>query len=169
LHGGLGPRFYWFGHWPSIVPRLLIVYHSQGGVTAAMADAVARGAQSEPAVESVCKRAFDADIEDLLACQALIVGSPENFGYMSGAIKDFFDRTYYPAEGKTVGLPYALFISAGNDGSGAVREIGRIASGYGWKLVAEPVIARKQADSDVLQACEALGASLACGLALGIF
>ena len=149
--------------------RLLILYHSQGGHTARMADAVLQGARSETGVETVCKRAFDAGIDDLLACQALVIGTPENFGYMSGAIKDFFDRTYYPAEGKTVGLPYALFISAGNDGSGAVREIGRIVAGYGWKSVAEPVIARKEADAGVFQACEELGAAMASGLALGIF
>lgn len=151
------------------MPRLLIVYHSQGGHTAQMADAVLRGACAETAVETVCKRAFDTTIDDLLGCQGLIIGTPENFGTMSGAIKDFFDRTYYPAEGKTVGLPYALFISAGNDGSGAVREIGRIATGYGWKLVAEPVIARKEINSQALQSSTELGAAMAAGLALGVF
>jgi multimeric flavodoxin WrbA len=151
------------------MPRLLVVYHSQGGQTARLADAVLRGAQAETSVETICKRAFDTTIDDLLGCQGLIIGTPENFGYMSGAIKDFFDRTYYPAEGKTVGLPYALFISAGNDGSGAVREIGRIATGYGWKLVAEPVIVQKIVDEQILQACAALGESLATGIGLGIF
>lgn len=151
------------------MPRLLIVYHSQGGRTAQMAAAVLRGAQSETAVDTVCKRAFDTTIDDLLACQGLIIGTPENFGYMSGAIKDFFDRTYYPAEGKTVGLPFAIFVAAGNDGSGAVREIGRIAKGYGWNKVAEPVIARKDTSEEVLQSCTELGAAMAAGLALGIF
>ena len=149
--------------------RLLIIYHSQTGRTAEMADAVYRGAQSEAAIETVFKRAFDATLEDLLACQALLIGTPENFGYMSGAIKDFFDRTYYPAEGRTVGLPYAVFIAAGNDGSGAVREIGRIALGYGWKQVAEPIIAKQENGQTTLQACEEMGAAIASGLALGIF
>jgi len=151
------------------MPRLLIVYHSQGGRTAQMAAAVLRGARSETAVDTVCKRAFDTTIDDLLACQGLIIGTPENFGYMSGAIKDFFDRTYYPAEGKTVGLPFAIFVAAGNDGSGAVREIDRIAKGYGWNKVAEPVIARKETSEEVLQSCTGLGAAMAAGLALGIF
>ena len=88
---------------------------------------------------------------------------------MSGAVKDFFDRTYYPAEGKTIGLPYGLFISAGNDGSGAVREIGRIATGYGWKLVAEPIIAKNGVTRDDLSRCEELGAAFAAGLAMRIF
>jgi multimeric flavodoxin WrbA len=149
--------------------RLLIIYHTQGGHTGRMADAVLQGARSETGIETVCKRAFDAGIDDLLGCDGLLIGTPENFGYMSGAIKDFFDRTYYPAEGKTLGLPYALFISAGNDGAGAVREIGRIATGYGWKLVAEPLVARKEVDAAVLAQCEELGNAMAAGLALGIF
>lgn len=151
------------------MPRLLIVFHSQSGHTARMAEAVLRGASTETGVEIVCKRAFDTTIDDLLGCQGLIIGTPENFGYMSGAIKDFFDRTYYPAEGRTVGLPYAIFISAGNDGSGAIREIGRIATGYGWKLVAKAVVARKEIDDKTMQSCEELGAAMATGIALGVF
>lgn len=149
--------------------RLLIIYHTQSGHTARMADAVLAGAQKESGIEIIFKRAFDAGIDDLLNCNGLLIGTPENFGYMSGAVKDFFDRTYYPAEGKTVGLPYAVFISAGNDGAGAVREIGRIATGYGWKQVAEPLISRKDVSADVLMECDALGNAMAAGLALGIF
>ena len=149
--------------------RLLIVYHSQTGRTQQLAEAVFRGAQLESGLETVFKRAFDADIDDLLGCQGLIIGTPENFGYMSGAIKDFFDRTYYPAEGKTVGLPYGVFVSAGNDGSGAVREISRIANGYGWKMVAEPIVTRKEDDKQILRDCEDMGFAMASGIALGVF
>lgn len=149
--------------------RLLIVFHSQSGNTARLAEAVLRGARREREVEVRCLRAFDAGTEDLLACDGLLLGTPENFGYMSGALKDFFDRTYYPCEGKLTGLPYAVFVSAGNDGSGAVREIGRIANGYGWKQVAEAVIARKEISVDHLQAAEDLGEAFAAGLALGVF
>jgi hypothetical protein len=84
-------------------------------------------------------------------------------------VKDFFDRTYYPAEGKTVGLPYALFVSAGNDGTGAVMQIDRIATGYGWKRVAEPLIARMEVTPADLAACEELGEAMAGGIALGVF
>ena len=150
-------------------PGLLIVYHTQSGNTGQLAEAVLRGARTEAGVDTVMKRAFDATLEDLLGCQALLIGTPENFGYMSGAIKDFFDRTYYPAEGKTVALPYAVFVSAGNDGRGAVTQIERIATGYGWKRVAEPLIVRKEITADDLAQAEALGAALAAGLALGIF
>lgn len=150
--------------------RLLIVYHSQTGNTARMAEAVLAGARGmADETETVMKRAFDAGIEDLLACHGIIVGTPENFGYMSGAVKDFFDRTYYPAEGKTVALPYAVFVSAGNDGRGAVREIGRIATGYQWKAVAEPVISRKQVTAADLARCEELGATLAAGIGFGLY
>lgn len=148
--------------------RLLIVYHSQSGNTEQLAQSVLRGAQREPEIEVHMLRAWDAGTEDLLNCDGLLLGTPENFGYMSGALKDFFDRTYYPCENRLHGLPYAVFVSAGNDGSGAVREIGRIANGYGWKQVAEAVIVRHAVDADGLAACEALGEGFAAALASGI-
>ncbi|HQW19659.1 MAG TPA: NAD(P)H-dependent oxidoreductase [Rhodocyclaceae bacterium] len=151
------------------MPRLLIVHHTQSGNTGRLAEAVLRGAQSEPGVDTVMKRAFDTTLDDLLNCNGLLLGTPENFGFMSGALKDFFDRTYYPAEGKTLGLPYAVFISAGNDGSGAVRQIERIATGYGWKHIAEPLIARGEVTDNALVRAGELGAAFAAGLALGIY
>jgi multimeric flavodoxin WrbA len=149
--------------------RLLVVFHTQSGHTGAMAEAVLRGAARAKDIELVSRRAGEATLNDLLDCKGLIVGTPENFGYMAGMVKDFFDRTYYPAEGRTIGLPYALFISAGNDGRGAVREIDRIAVGYGWKRVAEPVIARGDVTRPDLMACEELGEAMASGIALGIY
>ena len=149
--------------------RLLILYHRQGGRTGDMAEAVLRGARRATETETVMKRAGEATLADLLDCQGLIVGTPENFGYMAGMVKDFFDRTYSPAEGKTVGLPYALFVSAGNDGTGAVTQIDRIATGYGWKRAAEPLIARQEVTDADLAACEELGEAMASGVALGIF
>jgi len=101
--------------------RLTIIYHSQSGTTEAMAQAVLRGARTEEAVTSRLLRAFDASVDDLKHSDAIIFGTPENFGYMSGALKDFFDRTYGEAHALQLNLPYALFISAGNDGTGAVR------------------------------------------------
>lgn len=128
-----------------------------------------RGAQQETETETRLVSAFDAGLEDLLRSDAIIIGTPENFGYMSGAIKDFFDRTFYPAQEYELNLPYALFISAGNDGSGAVREIDRILLGYPMKKVAEPVIVKGEvADAD-LEDCEELGLNLAAGLAFGIY
>ncbi|THF63496.1 flavodoxin family protein [Pseudothauera rhizosphaerae] len=149
--------------------RLLIVYHTQSGNTGRLAEAVLRGALTVDETETVIKRAFDAGSDDLLACDGLLLGTPENFGYMSGALKDFFDRTYYPCEGRLTALPYGLFVSAGNDGSGAVREVGRIANGYGWKPAAAPLVIRNEITADDLTRCEELGAAMATGIALGIF
>lgn len=149
--------------------RLLILYHSQTGHTARMALAACAGARRAEGSETLMKRAFEAGIDDLLACHGLLVGTPENFGAMSGGLKDFFDRTYYPAQGLSVGLPYAIFISCGNDGTGAVRQIERIATGYGWRQVAEPLIARRSVGAEDLARCEELGESMAAGIGLGIF
>ncbi len=150
--------------------RLLIVYHTQSGNTGQLAAAVLRGAQrAGEETDVTLKRAFDAGTRDLLGCDGLILGTPENFGAMSGALKDFFDRTYYPCEGKLAGLPCAIFVSAGNDGSGAVREISRIANGYGWKMVAEALIVRREITAADLVRAEELGEGIAAGLAAGIF
>lgn len=151
------------------MPTLLIVYHTQSGNTGRLAERVAAGAQSVAECETVVRRAFDAGVEDLRRADGLLIGTPENFGYMSGAIKDFFDRTYYPVEGSMAGVPYAVFVSAGNDGTGAVREIGRIANGYGWKQVADALIARGEISAGHLDAAFELGQAMATGLALGVF
>jgi multimeric flavodoxin WrbA len=149
--------------------HLLIVYHSQTGHTRTMARSVLRGARRVPEVETRLKMALRAGLDDLLWAHGLLLGTPENFGYMSGALKNFLDRTYYPAQGRASGLPYAVFISAGNDGSGALASIERIARGYPLKRVCDPIIARGDLGADVLQRCEELGETMASGVAWGIF
>lgn len=149
--------------------RLCVIYHSQSGSTARLAQAVRAGAATEEGVEVVFKRAMEANTDDLLNADGVIFGSPENFGYLSGGLKDFFDRSFYPALARQLNLPYGVFISAGNDGSGAVRQLERIVKGYPLKAVAEPVIVKGLPDSEGLDACETLGATLAAGLAFGIF
>jgi multimeric flavodoxin WrbA len=151
--------------------HLLIVYHSQTGNTEAMARAVYRGATSDDidGTETRSLRAGDADEHDLLWADGILIGTPENFGYMSGAIKDFLDRTFYPVEGRIDNLPYAMFVSAGNDGTGAVASIRRIAQGYPFREVHDPVIARGELTPEALTLCETLGTTLAAGLELGIF
>ncbi len=149
--------------------HLLIIYHSGGGKTESMAQAVYAGAQREPDVETRLQRAFDASLDDLLWADGLIFGTPENFGYMSGALKDFFDRTFYPAEPHRLNLPYALFVGAGNDGTGAALAVERIALGYPLRKMAEPVIVAGELTKQHLQACDELGQAMAAGLALGIF
>lgn len=151
--------------------HLLIIYGGHpGGRTHRLVEAVQRGvAAAEEAVEVRAKPALEADIDDLLWAHGLLIGTPEHFGYMSGAVKHFMDCTFYPAEGKVDGLPYAVFVSAGNDGTGAVSSIERIALGYKWKRVAEPVIVRGEIDEQGLARCQELGQTMAAGLALGIF
>jgi len=149
--------------------KLLVIYHSQSGNTESLARAVLQGAQQEAEVESRLKSAFDSHLDDLLWADGLLFGTPENFGYMCGALKDFFDRTYYPAEPHEINLPYAIFVSAGNDGTGAVREIDRIVKGYPLRKVSEPVICRGEVTEEHRQQAEELGYAMAAGLALGIF
>ena len=88
---------------------------------------------------------------------------------MSGAMKDFLDRTFYPVEGKILSLPYAVFISAGNDGSGALRAIRRIANGYPFTEVQEPLITQGSLSDENLSRAEELGMTLAAGLDAGIY
>ena len=113
--------------------------------------------------------------------QGYIFATPENLGSMSGLLKDFFDRTYYAALDRVNGRPYATLICAGSDGSGAARQIARIATGWRLKPVAEPLIVctHAQTPEAILQPkiiaapeltrCAELGAALATGLALGVF
>ena len=151
--------------------RLLIVYHSQSGHTRAMAEAARRGALSPDieGVETHLLRAAEAGPRDLLRADALLLGTPENFGYMSGGMKDFLDRTFYPCQGKVQSLPYAVFISAGNDGSGALSSIRRIARGYPLREVQEAIIRKGELDDAVLARCEELGMAVAAGLELGVY
>lgn len=149
--------------------RILIVYHSQTGKTEKMAQSVYEGAKSIEGVAVVLKKAAEATLKDLLHADGLAVGTPENFGYMSGMLKDFFDRTYYGAHEKVFRKPFVVFISAGNDGTGAFRAIERIALGYKFKTVYQPVIARGAITEEILSQCRELGATIAGGCQMGIY
>lgn len=149
--------------------RLLVVFHSQSGGAQRMAEAVLRGARRADGVDVRAVRALEATLDDLLWAEAVILGTPENFGYMSGALKDFFDRTFYPAQGKVSQLPYALFVKAGNDGTGAVTSVERIARGYPLKKIADALVVRGDVGDEDVARCEELGETVAAGLALGIF
>jgi multimeric flavodoxin WrbA len=131
--------------------------------------------------EVVLKRAADAGPEDLLAADGYFFVCPENLASMSGIMKDFFDRCYYPVLGKIEGRPYAAMICAGSDGEGAARQVARIALGWRLKLIADPLIICTLAQTPEailapkiiaeinLAKCRDLGATLAAGLAMGIF
>ena len=160
---------------------LLIVYHSMTGGTRQMAKAAARGAGVEPDVTTTILRADETRADQVLAADGYLFATPENLASMSGLMKDFFDRTYYPALDRINGRPYAMMVCAGSDGQGAIRQLERIALGWRLKPVASPllVITHAQAPADILREktigaqdlrrCEELGGALAAGLALGLF
>jgi multimeric flavodoxin WrbA len=149
--------------------NILIIYHSQTGNTEKMAQAVAAGARTIEGATVVLKRAGEAGLEDLLQADGLAIGTPENFGTMSGMIKDFFDRTFYAVQDKVFRKPYVVFVSAGNDGTGALKAIERIALGYKFKAVYSPVIARGVITEAILEQCRELGGTIAGGCQMGIY
>jgi len=151
--------------------HLLIVYHSQSGTTSRMADAVIRGAGNPDiaGVEVRVKTALEADADDLIWADAFILGTPENFGYMSGALKYFLDRVFYPCENRINGKPWAMFVRAGNDGTGTIAAVRRILSGLAVKEIQEPVLIVGEFDESRLVECEELGMTVAAGLESGIF
>ena len=158
---------------------LLIVWHSRTGATQAMAEAAYVGARGE--IETRLIGAETASPDDLLAATGYIFACPENLATMSGAMKEFFDRCYYPVLGRIEGRVYATLIAAGSDGSGAQRQLDRIATGWRLRRVAEPVIvdtvaqtaeailAPKSLPAADLDRCHALGQALGAGLAMGAF
>ena len=161
--------------------NLLIVFHSVTAGTAQMAQAAANGAASEPDVAVNLIHAGAAGPSELLQADGYIFATPENLAMMSGVMKDFFDRTYYPVLNRIVGRPYATLICAGSDGENAARQIQKIATGWRLKPIAGPVIvctyaqtpdailAKKVIGQFDLQRCEEIGATLAAGLTLGIY
>ncbi len=148
---------------------ILVIYHSQGGTMKLMAHRFAKGAAKEENVTVTLKKAEDANVDDLLNCNGIAIGSPEYFGTMAGMIKDFFDRTYEAAQEKTIGLPFVVFVCAGSDGRGAIAQIERIATGYKWKKVQEYIRVVSPPTEQDLVNLEELGQTLAAGVDFGIF
>jgi len=160
---------------------LLIVYHSMTGGTRQMAEAVQAGAAAEAGVNVRLLQAAQAGPNDVLGADGYLFCTPENLAAISGQLKDFFDRSYYPVLDRINGRPYACLICAGSDGQNAARQIERIATGWRLKPVAEPIIvcthaqtpeailAPKQIGAADLERCRALGEAMAAGLALGVF
>lgn len=160
---------------------LAIVYHSMTGGTQQMAQAAARGAATESGARVQFLHAGQAQPQHLLDADGYLFATPENLASMSGVMKDFFDRCYYPVLGRVEGRPYACLICAGSDGQNAARQLERIATGWRLNRIAETLIvcthaqtpeailSQKNIPADELARCEEIGAALATGLVLGVF
>ena len=160
---------------------LLVIHHSMTDGARQMAQAALEGAMGQSNIAVAGLHAAEAAPEDLLEADGYIFATPENLASMAGVMKDFFDRCYYPLLDQIQGRPYATMICAGSDGTGAARQIARIATGWRLKPIAEPLIiitgaqtpeaiaAPKIIGAEELARCEELGAAFAAGLASGIF
>src|SRR5262245_49827900 len=151
--------------------HLLIVAHIPSDNTRRLRDAVVRGA-SNPEISGVELRTltpFETKPDDVLWADAIILGTTENLGYMSGALKDFFDRIYYPCLELTQGKPYAAYIRAGHDGTGTRRGIETIVTGLRWRAARDALICRGAWQESFVDQCEELGALMAAGLETGVF
>jgi NAD(P)H-dependent FMN reductase len=153
------------------MPTLLIISHTPSPHTETLSRAVVCGARAHAEADLEIKRKspFDVISDDVISAQGLIIGTTENFGYMAGATKDFFDRCYYSMLDKTIALPYAVYIRAGLDGTGAKRAVGNICGGLKWKPVHAPLVLQGKFESQFERDCEELGAIMAAGLGAGIF
>ncbi|MBN0042713.1 flavodoxin family protein [Streptomyces actuosus] len=145
---------------------LLIVHHTPSPNCQALFEAVVSGA-SAPEIEGVRlarRAALAATASDVLEADGYLLGTPANLGYMSGALKHFFDQVYYPCLDSTRGRPFGFYVHGGNDVTGAVRGIESITTGLGWRRAADPVTATGTPGKDVTEACWELGATVAAGL-----
>jgi len=148
------------------VPTLLIVHHTPSPSCQAMLEAVVAGAGAPEieGVEVVRRAALAATASDVLAADAYLLGTPANIGYMSGALKHFFDQIYYPCLDATQGRPFGYYVHGGSDVTGAVRGIEAITTGLGWRAAAKPVTVTGEPARPDIEACWELGATLAAGL-----
>lgn len=151
------------------MPRLLIVHHTPSPAMQALFEATLEGATdaSIEGVEVVRRPALAATVLDVLEADGYLLGTPANIGYMSGALKHFFDQVYYPCLDATVRRPYGLWVHGNNDTTGAVRAVESIATGMSWRRAYPPVEVIGAVDRAALDACRELGGTLAATLAEG--
>lgn len=148
------------------MPTLLVVHHTPSPVMDTMRQAVLDGTEADgiAGVEVVRRPALTASAVDVLNADAVILGTPANLGYMSGALKHFFDTIYYPCLDATVGLGFGLYVHGDNDVDGAVNSVEKITTGLGWRLLQVPIRLAGPIDPDGRDACWELGASIAAGI-----
>ncbi len=146
------------------MPRLLVVHHTPSPNLQAVLEAVREGARMVAEVELVVRPALSAGPADLLAADGVLLGTPANIGYMSGALKHFFDTVYYPCLDATVGLPYGVYVHGGDDTAGALRSIGTVTGALRWKQVAAPLALTGAPTAGDLDAARELAATVAVSL-----
>jgi NAD(P)H-dependent FMN reductase len=148
------------------VPVVLVVHHTPSPAMQELLEAARRGLAHEEltGVEAVVRPALSATASDLLAADAVVLGTPANIGYMSGGLKHFFDGVYYPTLEARVGMPYGLYVHGGSDTTGAVRSVERIATGLQWRAAAAPVAVAGPLGREALEACADLAATVAAQL-----
>lgn len=150
--------------------ELLVITNMPSANTASLAEAIVAGANDE-AISGVNTTLLDpisASADHVMHCDAIVIGTTENFGYMSGLIKDFFERIYYPCLEEKQGLPYSLYIRAGIDGSGTKIGVEKIISGLRWREVQPCLLLQGTYQTDFLVQCKELGMCMAAGLEAGI-
>ena len=147
-------------------PTLLVVHHTESPACEAMLQAVLAGTRADgiTGVTVVVRPALAATAVDVLAAHAFLLGTPANIGYMSGALKHFFDQIYYPCRAATDGAGYGLFVHGNSGLDGAIRSVDSVAKGMGWQRRAAPVEVRDGLTADDVERCWNLGATLAAGL-----
>jgi multimeric flavodoxin WrbA len=148
------------------VPRLLVVHHTPSPAMEALLEAVLAGARDPElsGIEVTVRPALAAVVPDVLSADGFVLGTPANIGYMSGALKHFFDQVYYPCLLAKAGAPYGLYVHGGSDTAGAVRAVRSIATGLSWREVSQPVTTSGPVAADAEQACYELGATVAANL-----
>lgn len=154
---------------PAASRPLLVVAHTRTGTTGELVDAAVAGARDNSALPVVVLDALAAGPDDVLGAAAVLLATPARFGYMSGALKDFLERTYHPCLDRTGGLPYALLVKGDTDVDGAVDSVERIVAGMRWRLVLPPVRVVGPVTPAALDAAGELGAALAAGVECGVF
>jgi hypothetical protein len=150
------------------MPTLLVVHHTTSPALHAMFEATVTGATDNRivGVEVVIRPALTANALDVLGADGYLLGTPANLGYISGALKHFFDQIYYPCLDATRARPYGLYVHGNNDTTGAIRAVETITTGLQWRRAQEPVTVLGEPSREALEACWELGASLAAMLAL---
>jgi len=148
------------------MPTLLVVHHTPSPALAEMFDAAVSGARTDevPGVEVIIRPALTAGAADVLSADGYLLGTPANIGYMSGALKHFFDQIYYPCLEATVARPYGVYVHGNNDTTGALRAVEMVTTGLQWRLAQAPVSVIGQPSRADLDACWELGAAVAAGL-----